>query len=570
MNHYFKLFHETMKVFAYKARGTNEDIGNMVFRQKTIYNSLFYWQAEECGAEKKVWDDIQISRWVTGKEVVPQWIVSHIISDRLYCIDKYSAIFKKFTNDGLFQSGEIEAQLTANLLELLNDWQLVDDYPNKCELWEALAITFTAALIFDYALSKNKLDTKLNSKLQTVIELCKTNNAEFKTPHIISVLMEDNQSLLWRTLNAISPNEWKDEHKFGNKFGAGILNYRNSEEHSNPYKEVELDKEKLLVLARVLSFLNGKFITDEFDVCYAIRRFHSKSLAQLESIMGECEYWKDDNKWCTKLLESQKPHTSSLYFPNDSQNKSLPVDIKNEKHGIMIAVATMLELEIACEQLKEVGTITQVHTKDISYSKSIIKDTPVFIVKCQMGAGGVGGALLAFNNALTRLKPEYAIMGGIAFGSNKRKQKIGDVLLSTKIWNYEPEKIQKDGSILRGTIDAASPNLIQMFEMISLDMNDIKLRPGLIASGEKLVDSKEFMLNNLMKKQPEIIGGDMEGAGFASACMREQTQWVLAKGICDWGYGKNSVSKKDDQKIAAVNSFRLIREAIIGLTGGLQ
>lgn len=237
--------------------------------------------------------------------------------------------------------------------------------------------------------------------------------------------------------------------------------------------------------------------------------------------------------------------------------------VKNKKHGILVAVATLLEQKVAIEQFDKMGAIEPIiGDQNISYFKLIVKKTPIYIVKSQMGTGGAGGSLLTFNDAIAILNPELAIMGGIAFGANKNNQRIGDLLLSTQIWRYNPEKIMVDGSIPRGDKNAASPHLIQMFETIVAGMTDIKMHSGLIVSGEKIVNNREFLTNKLIIKEPEMIGGDMEGAGFEAACHRKQIPWVLLKGICDWGYDKDTKSKIIDQEKAAVNSFRIIRDAI--------
>jgi nucleoside phosphorylase/tetratricopeptide (TPR) repeat protein len=235
--------------------------------------------------------------------------------------------------------------------------------------------------------------------------------------------------------------------------------------------------------------------------------------------------------------------------------------------GILIAVATPLELKIALEQFREAGKTELKMDIQLSYSEVVINNRPVFIVQSQMGSGGVGGATLTFSSAIERLKPEHAIMGGIAYGADKRKQSIGDVLLSRQIWGYESRKIMKTREIKRGDKLSASPQLVQLFETFqttNLGAIGHHCFSGLIVSGEKLVDNEEFM-EKLRNEEPEMIGGDMEVAGFAAACYRKSVPWIMVKGICDWGYDKQTASKDDDQVRAATNSFRIIRDVIMQL-----
>ena len=45
---------------------------------------------------------------------------------------------------------------------------------------------------------------------------------------------------------------------------------------------------------------------------------------------------------------------------------------------------------------------------------------------------------------------------------------------------------------------------------------------------------------------------------------RAKTDWIIVKGICDWGENKNNPNKKQDQAVAANNAaafvFHVIRQ----------
>ena len=92
---------------------------------------------------------------------------------------------------------------------------------------------------------------------------------------------------------------------------------------------------------------------------------------------------------------------------------------------------------------------------------------------------------------------------------------------------------------VRGDKITASPKLLNIFTSSSIDWKKNSVNFGLIASGEKLVDSKRF-LNQLKKREPEIIGGEMEGAGLVSVGQNNLKPWIMVKSICDWGYKKSS------------------------------
>lgn len=223
---------------------------------------------------------------------------------------------------------------------------------------------------------------------------------------------------------------------------------------------------------------------------------------------------------------------------------------------IILVVATQLELDVMLKTLKSIAPVSA-SVGNLSYFTSVINDSLVYVIKCQMGQSGVGGSILTLEEAIRILNPNFVIMGGIAWGAKKGKQNIGDLIISTQVWDYDIDRVNPDGTITpRGPISPASAHLVQMFEVIGATIDSYNINFGLVASGSDLLDNKGHV-NKLKENQPEIIGGDMESAGMASVCSRKNVDWVLVKGICDWGYNKDN-HKKEYQQIAAENSSKAI------------
>ena len=223
---------------------------------------------------------------------------------------------------------------------------------------------------------------------------------------------------------------------------------------------------------------------------------------------------------------------------------------------MLLTVATPLELDVLLEKLKAVSEVKR-KVSTFSYFSTTIGKTQTYVVKSQMGQGGPGGSILTLEEAIRVLKPDYVIMGGIAWGGNKEKQHIGELIISNRVWDYDIGRKNPDGSTTyRGAIESASPHLVQMFEVVCATPLPFKTKFGLIASGSDLFDNKDFV-NELKKSQPELIGGDMECAGMAAVCKRNNVDWIMVKGICDWGYDKNE-KKEENQELAAINSMDAI------------
>lgn len=231
---------------------------------------------------------------------------------------------------------------------------------------------------------------------------------------------------------------------------------------------------------------------------------------------------------------------------------------------ILLLVATQLELEIMLKKLETVGPVTK-SVGNFSYFTSLIGESLVYIVKSQMGQSGVGGSILTLEEAIRVLNPDFVIMGGIAWGADKKKQTIGDLIISTQVWDYDIERVNPDGTVTpRGPISPASARLIQMFEVVFALVEKYNIFYGLIASGSELLDNKEYV-KKLKDEHPELIGGDMESAGMAAVCSRKKVDWILVKGICDWGFDKNRF-KSEYQELAAHNSADAIKSFLVQLT----
>ncbi len=170
--------------------------------------------------------------------------------------------------------------------------------------------------------------------------------------------------------------------------------------------------------------------------------------------------------------------------------------------------------------------------------------------------------------AIEVFHPNAVIALGIAFGINSEKQQIGEVLISESITTYELARINKDGSITpRGPRPPASKYLRDWFHQLNTYLNAnnsaeyAKRHLGSMFSGDKLIDNENYR-DQLLKINPEAIGGEMEGSGIFHACEASKTDWIVVKGICDFADGNTGNNKDTNQKIAAENAARLVKAAL--------
>src|SRR2546425_486872 len=193
------------------------------------------------------------------------------------------------------------------------------------------------------------------------------------------------------------------------------------------------------------------------------------------------------------------------------------------------------------------------------FDLGVIGGARTFLVQSEMGAGGPAGATLVVHEGIKALSPSAVIMVGIAFGLIPEKQRLGDILVSRQLAGYELQKSEqgpRGAEIIRPRGDRvqSSPRLLSRLRASIFDWQEPKVHFGLVLSGDKLVNYKNFR-NKLLGIEPEAIGGEMEGTGVYAAAYRNKVDWILVKAICDWADGR-----KDDayQKLAAENAARFI------------
>lgn len=224
---------------------------------------------------------------------------------------------------------------------------------------------------------------------------------------------------------------------------------------------------------------------------------------------------------------------------------------------VLICTATDTEDDELEKYLVERGIIAPdvVRKRGIYRHVGKIGDSEVAWVRSGMGTEGTDGSALTTIDAIDDLQPDHIISIGIAFGVDSNKQKLGDVLVATEIRPYEKGKYDKTKFEPRGKAIGADPMLLQGARSARRFASGYDLIFGPVLSGEKVVNRKAFKAF-LLKHHVTAVGGEMEGAGIANATARRRRGFLLVKGICDWGEGKNN----EYQEIAARNSFSFVFE----------
>jgi WD40 repeat protein/nucleoside phosphorylase len=232
------------------------------------------------------------------------------------------------------------------------------------------------------------------------------------------------------------------------------------------------------------------------------------------------------------------------------------------KAEVLLVTATEVETWAVRALILQQGGIFERRVIDgqAYFDLGVISDARIFLVQSEMGTVGPGGATLVVYEGIRALSPSTVVMVGIAFGLRPREQNLGDILVSRQLVGYELQKIEQGpgGEEIirpRGDRVQASPRLLSRLRASVFDWQGPEVFFGLMLSGDKLVNHKNFR-NKLLGIEPEAVGGEMEGTGVYSAAFREKVDWILVKAICDWADGNKDENKDTHQRQAAENAVR--------------
>lgn len=180
-------------------------------------------------------------------------------------------------------------------------------------------------------------------------------------------------------------------------------------------------------------------------------------------------------------------------------------------------------------------------------------------VRSSAGSVGASGSELTAYDAFRTMRPDYTIAVGICFGLKPDKtQKLGDILVSDRVTDYETVRVGEGETRDRGTRTPSGTMLLSASRMLRNQYTEgtPKVFHGEILSGMKLIDSESFS-TQLATRYQDAIGGEMEGTGISSSASRLGNNWIIVKAICDWARGKDDSAHELAADNAAEYAVRL-------------
>lgn len=239
------------------------------------------------------------------------------------------------------------------------------------------------------------------------------------------------------------------------------------------------------------------------------------------------------------------------------------IDTKKSSHGkkskkrlkkIVILTALKEEYEAVVEHLKNIkresknGTIYETGTFEYD-NQEIAK---VIVREC-----GKSNTVAAqeTERAINTYKPYMLLFVGIAGSRKKHNFDVGDVIVANKIYGYEAGKSEKDSFHTRPEFGGTNYILNEYVkyeskrdswtELIIGDWKgEFKAAPGVIASGEKLIEDYDSSIGELLTNNyNDTDAVETEGFGFGTVVSRQNIVRVMGviRGISDILKSKNNL-----------------------------
>jgi len=192
-------------------------------------------------------------------------------------------------------------------------------------------------------------------------------------------------------------------------------------------------------------------------------------------------------------------------------------------------------------------------------------------------------AATATADALRVWHPRYVMLVGIAGGLASAGVKIGDILISDQIVDYELQKLTPAGPEVRWQVHRVDARLIGAVQnytsaswqdLIAVQRPDDrapKWHIGTIVTGDKVI-AVEDVLAKYSAVWPKLIGVEMEAGGAAAAAFQtaEPAGFFMVRGVSDLADSKKASARVEKWRayacdVAAAYAIALLQSGPVPL-----
>lgn len=209
----------------------------------------------------------------------------------------------------------------------------------------------------------------------------------------------------------------------------------------------------------------------------------------------------------------------------------------------------------------EINLFPQHETKGETYAYSFKwQDYTILHIEAQKtGSYTIGGSAdivrYVINNKY--IFPTAIISLGICFGADEKKLKLGDIIISKKIYPYfigtkinEDDYLVEDDNMFRIS-SGLNAKIKSVIDENGFKEQKTKVYFGNYVTGEAVVSNLKIRDTFVKITKQEIIAGEMEGYGLFKECnsATKAIPCIVIKSICDWAVAKNFDTKSTFERL---------------------
>jgi nucleoside phosphorylase len=225
---------------------------------------------------------------------------------------------------------------------------------------------------------------------------------------------------------------------------------------------------------------------------------------------------------------------------------------------VLLVVATEVERDAVLERVRagpEAEPILDFSAGHPVYRLGVIGGAEVLLAQCGPGVTSPVSAAYSVPELIADWHPRSVILLGICFGLRENEQELGDVIVGRRLQVINL-RVGAAEDRDRGDAITAGHRLVERFA-VAVPPPGVRVHQGTLLSWDTLVDFAPLRAA-LKARYPDALGGEMEGAAVYAASVRTGTEWIVVKGICDWGQNKNDGA----QRRAAGNAATVVLDLI--------
>jgi adenosylhomocysteine nucleosidase len=212
------------------------------------------------------------------------------------------------------------------------------------------------------------------------------------------------------------------------------------------------------------------------------------------------------------------------------------------------------EVKLIKESLEDLQQVTYSH---LVFYTGKLHSHDIVLVKC--GIGKVAAAV-ATTMIIEKFDPDYVVNTGSAGGFDKDLN-IGDIVISDVVTHHDVD-LTVFGYVpgqCAGMPEnyVCNEQLIEAAEKSAKQIDGVKVKKGLVCSGDSFVGSDELAAATL-QKFPSMMAVEMEGAAIAQTAYLMGIPFLVIRSLSDIAGKTSTVSFQAYLEKAAKNSAQLV------------